>query len=142
MGQIIEFANNHPLLAAGLILMGLTVLFYELRLRGRSVFEVTPSQAVRLINQGARVVDLRERAAYEAGHLIESMQLPAADLVAQADKKLKKNKPVLLVCDSGGTSGRCVEPLRKLGFENTFSLQGGIIAWQRENLPVVGGASS
>lgn len=137
MAQIIEFTNNHPLLVAGTFLMLIAVLTYELRLRGRAVFEVTPTQAVRLINQGARVVDVREQAAFDAGHIAEALHMPAAGLTEAAGRKLKKNKPVVLVCDAGNASGRCVEPLRKAGFESAFSLQGGLAAWQRDNLPVV-----
>ncbi len=53
--------------------------------------------------------------------------------------KLKKAQTVLVVCDSGTRSSQVVNTLRKNGVETVFSLQGGLGAWQRENLPIVSG---
>ena len=52
-------------------------------------------------------------------------------------KRLKKQRTVILVCDNGTNSSRCTDQLRQEGFESVFSLQGGLSAWQQENLPVV-----
>jgi rhodanese-related sulfurtransferase len=136
MDRLIEFTNNNLLLVAGSVLMALAVVFYELRQRAQSVFEVTPLQAVRLINQGARVIDVRSPENFSSGHINGSLNLPGGDMTQDAGKKLKKNKPVVLVCDNGLTSARCIEPLRKAGFESAFSLQGGLTAWRRDNLPL------
>lgn len=138
MDRLLEFTNNNPLLVTGTFLMALAVLFYELRQRGQSVFQVTATQAVRLINQGARVIDLRDKAAYDTGHIIDATNIPAAEIESGADKALKKNRAVILVCESGITSGKYVAPLRKAGFEQAFSLRGGLASWRAENLPVVG----
>jgi rhodanese-related sulfurtransferase len=43
---------------------------------------------------------------------------------------------LLTVCDSGQTSGKAAAVLRKAGYENSFSLRGGIQAWRAENLPL------
>ncbi|MDJ0926293.1 MAG: rhodanese-like domain-containing protein [Gammaproteobacteria bacterium] len=137
MGQLIEFTNNNPLLVTGTLLMGLAVLFYELRLRGRQVFEVTTAQAVQMINKGAKVIDLREQKDFAAGHIVDAVNVPTQDLAAGNDRRLKKNKTLILVCDNGIASGRQVEPLRKAGFENAYSLSGGLSGWRRENLPVI-----
>ena len=138
MGQLIEFTNNNPLLVTGTLLMGLAVLFYELRLRGRQVFELTTAQAVQMINnKGAKVIDLREQKDFVAGHIVDAMNITPQDLATGNDKRLKKNKPLILVCDNGITSGRQVEPLRKAGFDNAYSLAGGLTVWRRENLPVI-----
>jgi rhodanese-related sulfurtransferase len=49
----------------------------------------------------------------------------------------QKSKVLLVVCDTGTSSGRAAGTLRKAGFENAFSLKGGLNAWRTENLPVV-----
>ncbi len=140
MGQLLEFANNHPLLSAGIVAMSLAIIFYEIRLKGQALLQVTTAQAVTLINQGARVVDVREQGAFEAAHILDAINLPADSLAKSPDKtQLKKKKPVLLVCDTGMISSRCVNGLRQAGFETVFSLQGGLDGWRRDNLPVVSG---
>jgi len=143
MDQLIEFTGNNALLVGGTVLMAIAVLFYEIRQRAQSVFEVTPTQAVQLINrQGARVLDIREQEKFVGGHIAGALNLPGGKIDEARGKKLKKNKPVVVVCDNGVSSARCVDPLRKEGFDAAFSLQGGISAWQRDNLPLVADKSS
>jgi len=135
MDQIIEFTNNNPLLVTATILMALAVIFFEIRQRSQGVTAINANQAVRLINQGAKVVDIREQDRYDTGHIVGAIRV-GPDALA-GDKRLKKQRPVILVCDNGANSSRCTDELRKAGFESAFSLQGGISAWQQENLPIV-----
>ncbi len=137
MGKIFEFAANHPFLAAGTIAMALAVLFYELRQKAGGLTSLSSAQAVRLINQGARVVDIREQEQFNSGHIVDAINIPAAELASQVDKKLKKAKSIVVVCDTGTRSGQAVATLRKSGHDNAFNLQGGLAAWRNENLPVV-----
>ena len=135
MDQIIEFTNNNPLQVTATIVMALTVIFYEIRQRSRGVAAINATQAVRLINQGAKVVDVRAQDSYDTGHIVGAIRV-APDALA-GDKRLKKQRTVILVCDNGANSSRCTDQLRQEGFESVFSLQGGLSAWQQENLPVV-----
>lgn len=135
MDRILDFTNNHPLLVAGTIMMALTVIFYELRLRSRGLLAVGTAQAVQLINDGARVVDVREQATFDAGHIVGAIRLEPGELAGE--NRLKKNRPVLVVCDNGINSGRTINQLRAAGFESAYSLRGGLAAWQQENLPLV-----
>ena len=57
--------------------------------------------------------------------------------MAKLDKL--KNKPVIAVCDSGITSTKAVNTLRKSGFESVYGLKGGMAAWGQAGLPVVTG---
>ena len=137
MGKIFEFAANHPLLAAATIMMALVVIFYELRQKAGGLASLSSAQAVRLINQGARVVDIRDQEQYDTGHIVDAINIPASELATQIDKKLKSAKSIIVVCDSGANSGQAVAALRKDGHENAFNLHGGLAAWRNENLPVV-----
>lgn len=138
MGNLFEFAASHPLLASATIAMALIVIFYELRLKASGLSALSSAQAVQLINnQGARVVDIRDKEHFETGHIVDAINIPASDLATQIDKKLKKVKPIVVVCDTGTSSGQAVAVLRKSGHENTFNLQGGLAAWRSANLPIV-----
>ncbi len=117
--------------------MALAVIFYEIRMRTKGLTSISAAQAVRVINEGGKVIDVRDKERFEAGHIVDAINIPASQLSGGGSKKLKKNRPLLLVCDNGSRSGQCVEPLRKAGYESTFSLRGGLAAWERENLPVV-----
>ena len=59
-------------------------------------------QAVRLMNQGALVIDVRGKELYDAGHIGEARNVPAVELDAQADALKKwRQKTVITYCDSG-----------------------------------------
>ncbi len=137
MDRLLEFVSNNALLATGTIAMALAVIFNELRIKATGLAAVPANQVVRLINGGAKVVDVRDEQSFEKGHIVESVNIPAAELPAKLTQKLKKAKSIVLVCDTGSRSGQLVATLRKQGVETVFSLQGGISAWQRENLPIV-----
>ncbi|NIO39800.1 MAG: rhodanese-like domain-containing protein, partial [Burkholderiales bacterium] len=51
--------------------------------------------------------------------------------------KKYKSRPILAVCDTGMTSSRAVDKLRKQGLESVYGLKGGINAWTQANLPLV-----
>lgn len=136
MAELIEFSMRHPLLVGATLMAILALIANELRLRSQASVSVPAQEAVRLINQGATVVDVREASRFNGGHIIDAINVPAAELKAHAEARLKKKRPVLLVCDTGSSSARLVAPLRQAGFEHTWSLDGGQAAWERDNLPV------
>ncbi len=139
MQEIAEFAGNNLLLVTGFLASGFAVLFYEIRLKGQNIGSVSTVVAVKVINSGYAVVDIRPPEQFADGHLVDASNLPEAELSAEALGKNKKG--TLLVCDSGIKSSTAAASLRAAGLENVFSLKGGIAAWQQENLPVVSGES-
>jgi rhodanese-related sulfurtransferase len=138
MNQIIEFIGNHPLVVAAIVAAGLAVVFYELRLRMAGATNVSVADAVRLINKGALVVDVRKPDDFAAGHIVNARNV-ALDKLQQGDDALgkKKDKILLTVCDTGASAGRAAGLLRQAGYENSFSIKGGLLGWRAENLPVV-----
>ena len=138
MAQLVEFANNHVWLVAGLVLAWSAVMFYELRLRTQSATHVTAADAVRLINKGALVIDVRKPEEFGQGHIVNARNI-ALERLAKDDDAInkQKNKILLAVCGDGSSSGRVAGILRKSGYENAFSLKGGLAGWRADNLPLV-----
>jgi len=136
MEQFFEFAGNHMFLVGSFLLLVVLVIFNELRVRGGGV-EVEPSDAVRLINDGAQVLDVRSAEKYAQGHIVGARSVPLGDLDGQLDALSRfRDKPVLVCCDMGPSGGKAVAALRKASFEKVFNLRGGLTAWQRENFPL------
>jgi rhodanese-related sulfurtransferase len=138
MTRLLEFTTRHPLLVGALIAAWLAVMFYELRLRSRGLTHVTAADAVRLINKGAIVIDVRKPADFETGHIVNARNV-ALEQLQQDQSAVPKNKSKILltVCDNGTASGRAAAVLRKAGFEHVFSLKGGLGGWRADNLPLV-----
>ena len=137
MEQFFEFAGNHPFLAGGTAIVLVLVIVNELRLKGQAGTSLSPNDAIRLINQGARVLDVRNAEQFAQGHL-QGARHVSADAMGETVEKLKKNtsKPVLTYCDTGTVSARATAVLRGAGFDHAFSLRGGLTEWKRENLPL------
>jgi rhodanese-related sulfurtransferase len=136
--QLIEFVGHHPYLIGALLVSLAAVTFYELRLRAGGVTHVSSADAVRLINRGALVIDVRKPPDFEAGHIVNARNIELDKLQQEEDAIAKKKDKILLaVCENGGLSGKAASLLRKAGYANTFSLRGGILGWRADNLPLV-----
>jgi len=138
MDQLVEFASNHPWIVTGVIAAWAAVMFYELRLRSTGLTHVSAADAVRLINKGALIIDVRKPEEFQAGHIVNARNV-ALDRIQQNDDAInkQKNKILVTVCDTGTSSGRAAGLLRKAGYENVFSIKGGLTGWRAENLPLV-----
>jgi rhodanese-related sulfurtransferase len=137
MQRLLEFIGNHYFLASGAILAAVAVAFYEVRERMQAFAALSAMQAVRLMNQGALVIDLRGKESYDAGHIGDARNVPAAELESQADSLKKwRDKNVITYCDSGASGASGARTLMKLGFTKVFNLSGGLNAWVKDNLPL------
>jgi rhodanese-related sulfurtransferase len=102
------------------------------------MINVEPPEAVRLINADAKVIDVRSVEAFARGHIVHAKNIPFDELQANAKKVDKlKSRTVIAVCDSGVTSTKVVDFLRKQGVESVYGLKGGMNAWTQASLPVV-----
>lgn len=137
MERLIEYTRNHPWLAGLALLLALVVLAYEWHARSQNYSALQPQEAIRLMNQGAQVLDLRGAEAFAAGHVAGARNFSAEQL-AQAGDTLKKykEKPVIVYCDSGTQGAAAVKRLHGLGFTQVFNLRGGVAAWRAESLPL------
>jgi rhodanese-related sulfurtransferase len=138
MARLVEFISNHVWLTSGVVAAALAVMFYELRLRAQGATHITPADAVRLINKGALVIDVRKPEEFAQGHIVNARNV-ALDRLQDGDDAIKKQKSKILlaVCADGGSSGRAAGLLRKAGYEHAFSLKGGLAGWRADNLPLV-----
>ena len=140
MDRLLEYIARHPFLVGGTAVLALAVIAYELS-RARSGGQaVGPMDAVRLMNQGALLVDVRSREEFEGGHVLDARHLPQEE-VAGAGESLKKyrDKPVIVCCESGMRSGAAARVLKAQGFAKVVNLRGGLAAWRGDNLPLVKG---
>jgi rhodanese-related sulfurtransferase len=146
MQRLLEYIGHHPYLAGATLLAAIAVVVFELRARVQAFAALSAMQAVRLMNQGALVIDLRSRERYDAGHIVDARNVPVAELESQADALKKwRDKSVITYCDSGADGAGAARSLTKLGFTKVFNLQGGLNAWVKDNLPLAktaGGKSS
>jgi rhodanese-related sulfurtransferase len=135
--NLIKFVGDNIFLVAVAFVSGAMLVWPAVR-RGAGGASVSTLQATLLMNQkNALVLDVRDAAEYEKGHLLNARNIPLGELEARsAELQKHKAKPVIVVCDTGNRSGRAAAALRKQGFEQVFTLGGGIGAWQQAGLPL------
>ncbi len=140
MDRILEFAGAHPLLAFGLLTSFLLLVFSEIRRKAGNMLSVDSTDAVKLINNDAAIIDLRTAESYARGHIVNARNVPMDELDARLEKlSALKSKPVLTVCDMGMSSTKALNTLQQAGFESVYSLKGGMNGWSQAGLPVVTG---
>ena len=89
-------------------------------------------------NHGAAVIDIRDPSAFKKGHLINSKNIQADQLVAKMTSGSRnKETPIILVCSAGKNSAPLAVNLKKAGFQRVSLLSGGIDEWKRQELPVI-----
>jgi rhodanese-related sulfurtransferase len=97
---------------------------------------LTTLQATQLINsKNAQVLDVRSAEDFAKGSLPGARNVPAASVKDRAGE-LKKDRPVIVVCNSGTTAGPAAAQLRAAGVAEVFVLAGGLAAWREAGLPV------
>jgi rhodanese-related sulfurtransferase len=119
------------------VLAAIAVTVNEVRERVQGFAALSSMQAVRLINQGALLIDLRAKEAFDAGHIGEARNVPPTELEAQSETLKKwRDRPVITYCDSGASGAGAARTLTRLGFTKVFNLEGGLNAWVKDNLPL------
>ena len=140
MERILEFTREHTLLVLFLMISFFVLVFSELRRKASGLATVDAGDAVALINNDGVVLDLRNAEAFSRGHIVNAKNIPFDEFDAASNKLSKfKNRPVIAVCDSGMTSRKVVDSMKKTGFESIYGLKGGMAAWGQAGLPVVTG---
>ena len=136
MALFFEFLAQQWILVAALLAVGVMLFMHETRKSGTSL---SPQQAINLVNAEQGVfVDLRDTADFRAGHIVDAMHVPAAKLMNNTGLLEKyRNKPIVLVCKMGQSSGGVGKKLNAECYENVNIMTGGMMEWNNLQLPVV-----
>src|SRR5471032_1269271 len=137
MQRLLEYTAHHQLLSLLAVAAALAVMIYEWRERAQRAGAVSPQDAVRLMNQGAALLDVRATEEYAAGHIRGARSLPLERLANGVDSlKRYKDKPIIVYCERGAGAAAAMRQLAQLGFGKVVNLRGGLSAGRAEQLPV------
>ena len=80
--------------------------------------------------QEVQIIDVREPAEYNDGHIENSTNIPLSCILSEIDQ-FDSNKKTIMVCRAGVRSRLACEKLIAEGYNlDLFNLEGGIIAWE------------
>lgn len=100
--------------------------------------KVTVKEAYELSKGNALIVDVREpdELAELAYDVKDVKNIPLGTLEEHLDE-IPKDRQVIVVCRSGGRSGRAFEILKAKGYTNVANMEGGMNAWSGAGLPTI-----
>ncbi len=139
-----DFISQNIFLITLAVVSGLGLLLPLIREARDHATQVTPAQSVMLMNrQNAVLIDVRDATEFSVERIEGARSIPSAELDARIKELEKfKNRPVILTCATGNRSSRAIATLRKAGFEQVFSLAGGLKAWKDAGQPISTGSKS
>jgi rhodanese-related sulfurtransferase len=86
------------------------------------------------------VLDVRERDAYEEGHVPGAKLLPRGQLELRVNQDLPDpTRRIVVYCEFGRISTLATATLRELGFQRAVALDGGMKAWREAGFALAAG---
>lgn len=103
----------------------------------RGYREVDPMTLAETLGDEVRIIDVREASEYTGplGHIEGAELVPLGELSEHLNQ-WNPQDTMVVVCRSGGRSGRAAEMLAAEGFSHVINLRGGMMAHNQSLLPV------
>lgn len=96
---------------------------------------VSPEQTHTLIIENdAVVIDIRDQASYDSGHIPEAMHFSEIDTASFIDAH-PKQQPLIICCYHGNSSLNAANYFASQGLDAVSSMDGGFELWQQLGLP-------
>ena len=88
--------------------------------------QVRTSEVRRLVEEGAYIIDSREKVEYEAGHIKGAVNIPLSEFRDRLDE-IPTDKPVYVHCLSSQRSYYMVRELNLRGYKNVINISGSFL---------------
>ena len=101
-------------------------------------YELDPRAAAQHVRDGALLLDVREPDECEEARVAGARHIPLGEIDHRLDE-LPRDREIVVICRSGRRSAKAQDAMEAAGFGPVANLAGGIIAWEKEGLPVTRG---
>ncbi len=107
--------------------------------------EVTVAELKSALEKGENIflLDVRSEAEFNAGHVAQAdTVIPHTKFVGEGVKMpVDKDQYIYVICRSGRRSGIALKWLRENGYNHSYNVIGGMLAWADSGYPVAGAGS-
>ncbi len=136
MKEYINFVIEHWLLSSAFVIVLVAFIINEIIHQLRGIPKCTSQQLVQMMNhQQATVIDLRDKADFRNGHIIDAKNIVATD-IKKSTAHFDKAKPIILVCANSQQPEKVALLLKAEGFTAVYCLRGGMSTWRADSMPV------
>ena len=104
-----------------------------------NIREVTVDDVKAMLDRGDKfhLVDVREESEWAKDHLPGAIHLGKGIIERDIEERLPDtSETIVLYCGGGYRSALAADNLRKMGYENVISMDGGIRGWREKNYPL------
>ena len=101
--------------------------------------EMDIQQVKQMLDAGEdfQLIDVREESEWARGHLPHAMHLGKGIIERDIEKAVPDcNKKCVLYCGGGFRSALVADNLQKMGYNNVWSMDGGVRAWREAGYPM------
>ena len=134
--------HKHLLLVHGLFIVMVTFLASSIVTAGGLPEIDVLNAAAQIQEKQIKVLDVREPSEFATGVIQGAILIPLGEVEKRvADLDAFKDRPIYVVCGSGGRSAQAIKVLSKHGFTKLQNVKGGMNAWRKANLPLVAPAN-
>lgn len=119
--------TNSLIIALIILIVIILWMVIQYFLNKKSVNELNQAQFQEGLRK-AQVIDLREKADYDYGHINGARNIPMT-MFRQRYQGLRKDQPIYLVDANGIVSYRAARLLKKKGYKDLYMLKGGYKKW-------------
>lgn len=96
---------------------------------------IRPAELNSLLPSGCDLIDVREPVEHAEEHIAGAKLIPLGQLEKRASE-IDRDSPVVVMCRSGKRGSEARAKLQAMGISDIRNLEGGILAWKNERLPV------
>lgn len=102
---------------------------------------ILPKDAAALAAKDPSVqfLDVRSTLEYGQSHIKDALNVPIDTVMARVDELGKAGKKYIVLCRTGNRSPMAADMLLQSGIADVMVLDGGMIRWEKEHLPVIKG---
>ena len=95
----------------------------------KRIREIAPREMIKL-KQSPLIIDVRENHEFVQGHIAGAKNVTRSVLERNVKNMVPDPlSPILVYCSCGSRSALAADNLQKMGYQNVYSLKGGLSAW-------------
>jgi thiosulfate/3-mercaptopyruvate sulfurtransferase len=135
MENVIIFVQQNIMFCISFVLILAIYIGFELTQAKKSKTGLSLSDAVLAVNKNKGLyLDVRDEETYKKAHIIGARNISFDELGTKHQKLVKnKSNPIVVY---GDNAEKAMLLLRKEGFEQVYTLKGGLSAWMQASYPV------
>lgn len=101
-----------------------------------------PKEANALVSKDAKIrfLDVRSAIEYNEVHISGAINIPIDTLMGRIDELNRSGDSYIVLCRTGNRSPMAADMLVQSGLQSVKVMDGGMIQWQKQKLPVIKGA--